>query len=173
MRPGMFISVGPPAFTSLALIGLAEAWPDGAAGSYFGDPAVTRQVVRVLATLTSCFIWCLALWFFAISVLACAAATREMTFHLGWWAFVFPNVGFTIAVIRIGGQFQSEGVLWVGSAMTVVLVVVYLFVLGAYVRAVVRKQIIWPGRDEDAQHSDPEEQKGKSVDEEARMRKMN
>ena len=36
MRPGMFISVGPPAFTSLAIIGLANDFPAGE--TYFGDP---------------------------------------------------------------------------------------------------------------------------------------
>jgi len=156
MRPGMFISVGPPAFTCLALIG-------------FGDPAITQQVVKVMATFTAIFIWCLAFWFFAISAIACLASSTSMSFHLSWWAFIFPNVGFTISVIKIGHSLQSEGILWVGTSMTLFLVVVYLFVLACHVRAVWRKKIWFPGKDEDAQHSDPGKIKG--VDEEARMHK--
>ena len=92
-----------------------------------------------------------------------------MSFHLSWWAFVFPNVGFTISVIKIGQSLQSEGILWVGTTMTLLLVVVYLFVLACHVRAIWKKKIWFPGKDEDAQHSDPGKVKG--VDEEARMHK--
>jgi C4-dicarboxylate transporter/malic acid transport protein len=167
MRPSMFISVGPPAFTSLAIIGLADDFPAGE--TYFGDPAITQQVVKIMATFTAIFMWCLAFWFFAIAVIACLGASRSMSFHLSWWAFVFPNVGFTIAGIRIGHSLQSEGILWVGTTMTIMLVMVYLFVLVSYMRAVCRKQIWFPGKDEDVQHSDPGKVKG--VDEEARMHK--
>ena len=167
MRPGMFISVGPPAFTSLTIVGLADDFPAGE--TYFGDPAITQQIVKIMATFTAVFMWCLAFWFFAISVIACLAASRSMSFHLSWWAFVFPNVGFTIAVIRIGRSLQSEGMMWVGTAMTLLLVVVYLCVLVCHVRAVWRKQIWFPGKDEDVQHNDPG--KVKMVDEEARMHK--
>ena len=167
MRPSMFISVGPPAFTSLAIIGLADIFPAGV--TYFGDPAITQQVVKIMATFTSVFIWCLAFWFFSISVIACVGASRSMSFHLSWWSFVFPNVGFTLATIRIGTSFQSEGILWVGTAMTLLLVVVYLFVFTWYVRAIWREHIWFPGKDEDVQHNDPGKVKG--VDEEARMHK--
>jgi C4-dicarboxylate transporter/malic acid transport protein len=167
MRPGMFISVGPPAFTSLAIIALADDLPAGE--TYFGDPAITRQVVKIMATFTAIFIWCLAFWFFAISVIACLGASTSMSFHLSWWSFVFPNIGFTISVIKIGESLQSDGILWVGTSMTLLLVVVYLFVLACHIRAVWRKKIWFLGKDEDTQHSDPGKVKG--VDEEARMHK--
>jgi hypothetical protein len=53
--------------------------------------------------------------------------------------------------------------------MTILLVVAYLFVFACQVRAIWRKQIWFPGMDEDVQHSDPGKVKG--VDEEARMHK--
>jgi C4-dicarboxylate transporter/malic acid transport protein len=168
MRPGMFISVGPPAFTALAIIGLADDFPAGE--TYFGDPAITQQVVKIMATFTAVFMWCLSFWFFAISVIACLDAFGSMSFHLSWWSFVFPNVGFTVAVIGIGRSLQSEGILWVGTAMTLLLVSVYLIVLVCHVRAVWRKQIWFPGKDEDVQHSDPDKVKG--IDDQARMSKV-
>ncbi len=122
-RPGMFIAVGPPSFTALALLELADHWPPGY--HYFGpDDAVTAQVVKILALMAAVFIWSLSLWFWAISVVSCLAVYRSIRFHLNWWAFVFPNVGFTVATINIGKALRSEGVQWVGSVMSVSLVVV-------------------------------------------------
>ena len=148
-RPGMMIAVGPPSFTALALIGMANAWPLEARYAYFGDPVVTKQVLRVLATFTAVFMWCLSFWFFCVSWFAIVAVARELKFRLNWWALVFPNVGFTIAVISIGSEFRSEGVLWAGSLMTVFLVMLYLFVLVMHVRAVMKREILWEGQDED------------------------
>ena len=147
-RPGMFIAVGPPSFTALAIIGMSEAFPSSAYG-YWGNPAVTQQVLKILATTTAVFIWSLSLWFFCIAVIANLMLIRQMTFHLNWWASVFPNVGFTIAVISIGGQLESQGVQWVGSVMTILIVALYLFVLVNHVKAVLTKGILVQGKDED------------------------
>ncbi|KAJ7690774.1 voltage-dependent anion channel, partial [Mycena olivaceomarginata] len=144
-RAGMFVAVGPPSFTALALIGLANDFPAAYHNDvYFGgsEGAQVQVVLRTLATLSGVFIWALSLWFFCISLLACAAARREMHFRLNWWAFVFPNVGFTIATISIGKMFGSAAVGWVGSAMTGLLVVVYLGVGYAHARAVWRGEVL-------------------------------
>ncbi|OCK81703.1 hypothetical protein K432DRAFT_9201 [Lepidopterella palustris CBS 459.81] len=147
LRPGMFISVGPPAFTSLALIGMANALP--ANYGFFATHPLAIEILQTMALFTACFLWALGLWFFCISVISCLGGFGKMAFHLTWWAFVFPNVGFTIATIQIGKQFQSQGILWVGSAMTVLVVVAWIFVFASLVRAVCRHKILWPGRDED------------------------
>ncbi|KAJ6465786.1 voltage-dependent anion channel [Mycena sanguinolenta] len=155
-RAGMFIAVGPPSFTALALIGMANDFP----ASYYisatvetgltpDQLAVTGMVLKTIATFSGVFIYALSLWFFCISVLACLAARREMTFRLNWWAFVFPNVGFTIATISIGKMFRSAAVGWVGSAMTLMLIVVYLVVGWCHARAVWRGEILSGGKDED------------------------
>jgi C4-dicarboxylate transporter/malic acid transport protein len=147
-RPAMFIAVGPPTFTSLAVIGMANAWPEAA--GYFGtDGASLRVTLRILATMVSVFLWCVAFWFFCISFLATCAVAKELTFHLNWWAFIFPNVGFTIATIKIGNEFESEGVRWVGSIMTVLLVAAYFFVLIMHIKAVLTKAILFENKDED------------------------
>ncbi|KAK5044864.1 hypothetical protein LTR84_010402 [Exophiala bonariae] len=146
-RPGMFIAVGPPSFTSLAIIGLAEKWPQGY--DYFGPDDITAQVVRVVALLAAVFIWSLSLWFFAIAVVSCLAVYRTFRFRLNWWAFVFPNVGFALATINIGNALQSQGVLWVGSIMTVGLVALYLFVLLNHVRALLTREVLYFAKDED------------------------
>lgn len=62
---------------------------------------------------------------------------------------MFPNTGFIIAMIDIGTAIGSDAILWVASVATVLQIMVYLFVFGAHVRAVLKKQILWPGKDED------------------------
>ncbi|EXJ87824.1 hypothetical protein A1O1_04751 [Capronia coronata CBS 617.96] len=146
-RPGMFIAVGPPSFTALAIIGLADHWPGGY--DYFGPNAVTAQVLRVLALVVAVFIWSLSLWFFSLAVVSCLAVWKTFRFHMNWWAFVFPNTGFTLATINIGRSLHSQAVMWVGSVMTVGLVIVYLYVLANFVRAVWRKDVLYSGKDED------------------------
>lgn len=84
-----------------------------------------------------------------MALIATLLAVRKMTFHLVWYALIFPNVGFTIAVIDIGEQLISPAIQWVGSIMTIVLVAVWLYVMIMHARAVFIKQIMMPGADED------------------------
>ncbi|KAI1778175.1 voltage-dependent anion channel [Hypoxylon cercidicola] len=146
-RPGMFIAVGPPAFTSLAIIGMANDFPQHY--NDFGADSITVQILRVLATFTSIFIWSLSLWFFCISVVANLAVRKQITFHLNWYAYVFPNVGFTITIISVGRNLHSDGVMAVGSAMTILLVAMWIFVFIHHVKAVIDREIWFEGKDED------------------------
>ncbi|KAI0833120.1 voltage-dependent anion channel [Hypoxylon sp. FL0890] len=146
-RPGMFIAVGPPSFTSLAIIGLANDFPQYY--NYFGADSVTIQILRVLATFASIFIWSLSLWFFCISVIANLAIRKQLTFHLNWYAYVFPNVGFTITIIALGKNLKSQGAMAVGSAMTLLLVAMWIFVFIHHVKAIINREILFDGKDED------------------------
>lgn len=148
-RPGMFICVGPPAFTALALIGMAQGLPEQFDLLNDGhEVTMDGRVLQLLAIAAGAFLWALSFWFFCIAVIA---VIREppTAFHLNWWAMVFPNTGFTLATISLGNAFHSRGVLGVGSAMTIGIVCMYLFVFGSHVRALIRKDIMYPGKDED------------------------
>ncbi|KAI5364605.1 Putative transporter protein SLAC1/Mae1/ Ssu1/TehA [Septoria linicola] len=147
LRPGMFIAVGPPSFTGLALIGMSQALP--ADSQYFMERPGMIMILQSVADFIAIFLWTLSFWFFSITVLSVLAGARRMSFHLVWWAFVFPNVGFTINTIRIGQQLESEGILWVASAMTILLVAMWIYVFFMHGRAVWQKQIMMPGMDED------------------------
>ena len=147
-RGGMFISVGPPCFTGLAYIELAAAVPDNH-GFTLANPG-SKNVMVTMALMAAIFMWSLAFWFFAISLLGILAGLHEMRFGLIWWAFVFPNVGFAIVTIEIGKQLASAPLLWVGSVMTVILVAMWFFVLTNHVCAVYLERILYPGKDEDA-----------------------
>lgn len=84
-----------------------------------------------------------------------------MHFTLNWWAFIFPNVGLTIALIQIANVLDSDGIKGVCSAMTIILVAMWIFVALLNMRAVWRGDVLWPGMDEDMEdiegHGDEEE----------------
>ena len=147
-RAGMFISVGPPAFTSLALITMANALPKDY--GYFARVPSAYETLNVMALFVAIFLWATSFWFFSITLISVLVRIGKMKFHLTWWAYVFPNTGFAIATIDIGAKLESNAILWVGSVMTVILVGLWLFVLGMHVYAVWTAQIMYPGKDEDA-----------------------
>lgn len=60
MRPGLFICVGPPAFTALALIGMSNALPEGY--GYFARNAAAVGALRAMALFTGIFLWAFAFW---------------------------------------------------------------------------------------------------------------
>lgn len=121
-RPGMFIAVGPPSFTALALIGMAnDALIIFPHTFVLGTSAVpTAQILKILAVFMGIFLWSLSLFLFCISLAATFCSLGQMKFHLSWWSFVFPNTGFFIAGMAIGTAIASEAVLWTMSGVTVV-----------------------------------------------------
>jgi tellurite resistance protein TehA-like permease len=165
-RPGMFLAVGPPSFTCAALVTMAEEVPrvlgelvagqgTGKGGVLAGLGAVDVQTlaagVRLLALCAAVFLWGLSFWFFASATVAVVAGMPDRKFHLSWWCFVFPNVGFTLASMRLGQALGSPGILWFSTAMTVLLLLGWAFIGFRCIRAVYRREIMWPGHDEDSE----------------------
>jgi C4-dicarboxylate transporter/malic acid transport protein len=157
-RPGMFIAVGPPSFTTLTLIEMSNEavrlFPSGFISTLISVP----EVLRVMALFTGIFLWLVSFWFFSISFVATVLGIREgISFHLTWWALVFPNVGLTLATIQMGSSLDSVAIGWVTSAMTIVLVATWLLVLGFHVHAVLNKKIMGPGNDDEDKEEDLEQ----------------
>ncbi|KAF5005001.1 hypothetical protein FDECE_8526 [Fusarium decemcellulare] len=146
-RTGLFMNVGPPAFTALALIGMANALPNNISGAE--HLSFNVDAIRVVALLSAVFLWALSLWWFLIAAIAVISSPPKF-FHLGWWPLVFPNTGFTLATISIGNEFKSEGILWAASGMTILLVITFSVVFFFNMRAVVVRDIMETGKDEDA-----------------------
>lgn len=155
-RPAMFIAVGPPSFTALALIGMAQdATTTKVFTEYYNLPGITNpaaipDMLQLGALLAAIFLWTLAFWFFSIAVFAAVEAYHRNDFHLNWYAYVFPNVGFTGATIKIGERMNSTVILGVGTGMGVVLFFLWVLIVYAHIKAVKNKMIMWPGKDEDA-----------------------
>ncbi|KAH8797583.1 voltage-dependent anion channel [Hyaloscypha sp. PMI_1271] len=146
-RPAMFIAVGPPSFTALAFIGMAQ---DVATTKIFSTYPLIPDLLQILALIAAISLWVLAFWFFSIALVATIEAVGRNDFHMNWYAYVFPNVGFTIATIKIGERLDSRAIQGVGSGMGAVLFFLLVLIYGCHVRAVLQRKICWPGKDEDA-----------------------
>ncbi|KAH7385850.1 voltage-dependent anion channel [Pyrenochaeta sp. MPI-SDFR-AT-0127] len=149
MRPGMFIPVGACAYTVVALMGLAMSIPNSPLDGYFASHPMAAETLQILALFIGVFLWLFAFWLFAIAFLANISVIGKMPFSLTWWAFIFPNVGFTIATSTIGRELESEAILWVASVMTILLVAIWFVSAIGCCMAVWQGKIVWPGRDED------------------------
>ena len=148
-RPGLFMCVGPPAFTALALIGMANSLPKDFNPD--GDKVwMDSGIIQTFAVLAAVFLWALSLWWLGIGIIAVARAPPKH-FHLGRWATVFPNTGFTLATISIANELGNDAILWFTTGMSIIMLSVYLFVLGSHIRAVITQEIMYPGRDEDVE----------------------
>ena len=149
-RTGLFMCVGPPAFTALALIGMARGLPGDL--DFTGDGRVINaSLVRLIAIMGAVFLWALSLWWFGIAAMAVILAPPRH-FHLGWWAMVFPNTGFTLATISIAREIGADVLAWISTGMSIIIVITFSFVLCHHVRAVVVQDIMYPGLDEDVDH---------------------
>lgn len=67
-RGAMFIGVGPPSFTCLAFIGMANALPDDF--DLQRDGLIDGNLLRTMALVSAIFLWVLAMWFFMIAFIA-------------------------------------------------------------------------------------------------------
>ncbi|KAK5111300.1 hypothetical protein LTR85_012195 [Meristemomyces frigidus] len=149
-RPGMYVSVGPAGYTSAALFSLGTQAPNVLPNNVFNMATLPDgDMAKTLGILAGVFVILFAFWFFCISTVAVVSGTRHMTFTLNWWAFVFPNAGLTLAAIQLGKAFHSPGINGVCSALTILLVIMWLVTAVFHIRAVYRGSIMWPGKDED------------------------
>ncbi|KAL5337841.1 voltage-dependent anion channel [Aspergillus crustosus] len=147
-RPGMFICVGPPAFTALALVGMTAGLPEEFEILHDEYAMEDARILTLLAISAAVFLWALSIWFFCIAVIA-VIRSPPTAFHLSWWAMVFPNTGFTLATITLGQWLDSTGVKGFAAAMSIGIICMFIFVLISHVRAVIRQDIMYPGKDED------------------------
>ena len=147
LRPGMVIAIGPPSFTALAIIGMANSIPNNF--GYFESHPLAYDVVNIIAVFIAIFLWSLSLWFFAIFLLSCVTCIGKMRFQLLWWSSVSPNIGFTIVTITIGTSLESQGITWVRTGMSIIVAGLWLFVLFTHSRAVCEREILFKGNDED------------------------
>jgi tellurite resistance protein TehA-like permease len=92
-RPGMFISVGPSAFTVIGIVQLGNG-----AGKVLEDQ-LTAQILKMGTLVAGIWLWGLACWFFLVSLTANIKTVESGRLHfgLGWWSFVFPNTAFVLS----------------------------------------------------------------------------
>lgn len=137
-------------YTAAGLISLANQAPTLIAPNYWTDISFPDgEIVRIFGIVSGLFIILFAYWFFFITTIAILAGLRRMSFSLNWWAFIFPNAGLTLATIQAAKVLHSEALNGIASALTVLLVVMWLVTTVFCIRAVWIGEILWPGKDED------------------------
>ncbi|KAH3962346.1 hypothetical protein HBI38_182010 [Parastagonospora nodorum] len=176
-RPGMFIAVGPAAYTANTFVALAMNAPKHIPADFLGITSVpVGDIFKAVGTAAGIFMWLVAFWFSAFSIVSVLNSYKDLHFTLNYWGFIFPNAGLVIALIYIANALQSPAMKGICSAATIILVMVWIFVAITNVRAISQQLILWPGRDEDLEdmegHGDPSEEeenelRGNSHDQES------
>lgn len=144
VRPGLYMIVGTAGYTIVVLIGNARGAP--ADYGYFATYPTAAEFLLVLATWTGVFLWVFTFWSFAVVTLSILSNMLQrddngqwslsMSFHNTWWAFIFPNVGFTLSTIYLGQEFESNAVLWVATAMVILVVIFWLLDIITFFKAI-------------------------------------
>ncbi|KAK5262892.1 hypothetical protein LTR96_011649 [Exophiala xenobiotica] len=151
LRPGMYVAVGPTAYTAVGMVMLSESATFILPNDFLGVRNISApEVLRTIGSIGGIFLWLLAFWYCALTTISVLNGVRNMSFTLTWWGFVFPNAGLALATTAVGSVLNSPGVKWVSCVMTAILFALWLFVGAAHIRAVWKGQILWEGKDEDA-----------------------
>ncbi|KAL3441916.1 voltage-dependent anion channel-domain-containing protein [Aspergillus insuetus] len=151
IRPGMFVSVGPSAFTVTGIVTMAaqanRCFPD----DFMGDGTLAANVLKVVVNFASLWLWGLAIFFFFIASFAHVSAIGpgRMIFTMGWFSFIFPNTALITSTFAIGKAFSCKPILIIGCVMVVALLLMYAFVVYMMVRAIILRHILWPQKGED------------------------
>lgn len=130
-------------YTIQALISLGST-ASKALPAHFQSSTSTSvaDVVKTVSAISGIFLWLLAFWFFSLTTVAIFYGCKKMTFNLTWWAFIFPNAGFTLATIQIGNVLGSTAILWLTSVMTAVLFIGWLLLIVIHVKALYQGRIL-------------------------------
>ncbi|KAJ9496263.1 hypothetical protein H2202_008221 [Exophiala xenobiotica] len=158
-RPGMYVAVGPAAYTSYALISLGSQAQGILPPGFLGITTIpVGDIWKAVGVAAGLFLWFVAFWFSFLSTVGLLHGWKQAHFTLSSWAIVFPNAGLTSALIQISSVLKSDGIKGVCSAMTIVLCIVWLCLAALHIKALWRGQVLWPHKDEDMEDIEGHEQ---------------
>jgi tellurite resistance protein TehA-like permease len=149
-RPGMFVAVGPAAYTANACVALGMQAPKHVPDDLLGITSVpVGDIFKAMGLIIGIFLWLISFWFSALATVSIVLSAKHSHFTLNHWSFVFPNAGMTIALIYIANALDSPGIKGVCSGATIILVILWIWVAILNVKGLFEKKILWPGMDED------------------------
>ncbi|UQC74620.1 C4-dicarboxylate transporter/malic acid transporter [Colletotrichum lupini] len=138
-RPGVFISIGPFAFT---VGGLDKILPSNFLGTDLAVP-----IIKVMSVLIGLWLWGLSMWFFIVSVGSLWKYVRpesKMPFQMTWWSFVFPNTALVTATTALGKALQNNGLQIFGCVFAACLIVIWFIVFVTMIRCLYKRELLWP-----------------------------
>jgi tellurite resistance protein TehA-like permease len=149
-RPGMYVAVGPAAYTANTFVSLAMYAPKHIPENFLGITSVPDgDLFKAFGVAAGIFMWLISFWFCALTTVSVLVSAKESHFTLNYWAFIFPNAGLVITLIQIANVLDSPGIKCICSGATVILVIVWFFVAFMNVHGIFKKLVLWPGMDED------------------------
>ncbi|KAK1776731.1 voltage-dependent anion channel-domain-containing protein [Copromyces sp. CBS 386.78] len=146
-RPGVFISIGPGAFTAAGLVQLANSAPDFFPADFLGTQGgVAFSILRILAYMAGIWLWGLSCWFFLVSVGSLWKYLRpegksKLQFQMTWFSFVFPNTALVAATEQLGNAFESDGLKIFGCVLTGCIILVWIVVFWRMVECIWRREL--------------------------------
>lgn len=152
LRPGMFVSVGPSGFTISGIVNMGYILPDVVDKDFLlpGNGQLAGQVSKIASVWFGLWLWGLAFWFFIVSVGAhWNCVNGQMTFAMSFYSYVFPQTALTTATFAVGRALNNRAIRIVGCAMTILVMILWLIVFVLMIRAVIKKDILWPQKQED------------------------
>lgn len=148
-RPGVFISVGPYAFTVVGIVQLGSHADFILPPNFMGtDQAV--PIVRIMSVMVGLWLWGLSLWFFLVSVGSFwkyYKPDRKMPFQMTWWSFVFPNTALITATEAMAKALDSSGLKVLSCVLAGCLVIVWAGVFYAMLSCLRHRKLLWPKDD--------------------------
>ncbi|KAL2155261.1 hypothetical protein VTH82DRAFT_2 [Thermothelomyces myriococcoides] len=147
-RPGVFISIGPSAFSCAGLVQLGtlshDIFPPDFMGTEYAVP-----ILRLLAYMTGLWLWGLSVWFFLVSVGSLWKYLRpeskgKLHFQMTWFSFVFPNTALVTATEALGSAFDSPGLQILGCVLAGCLILVWILVFSKMLCCLWRRELLWP-----------------------------
>jgi tellurite resistance protein TehA-like permease len=149
-RPAMFVAVGPASYTVNTFVALGMQAPKHIPKGFLGiDSISVGDVFKAVAVAIGIFMWLIGFWFSALSTVSVLLSAKDSHFTLNWWAFIFPNVGLVTALLQISEALDLPGVQMICTGATAVLTLLWVFCAVMHICAIVRKEVLWPGQDED------------------------
>lgn len=162
-RPAMYVAVGPAAYTVNTFVALGMQAPKHIPKGFLGiDNIPVGEVFKAVAVAIGVFMWLVSFWFSALSTVSVLISANESHFTLNWWAFIFPNVGLVTALLQIAEALELSSVQMICTGATDLLTLLWVFCAIMHVRALARKEVLWPGQDEDMEdiEGNPEDMDG-------------
>ncbi|OAL07325.1 C4-dicarboxylate transporter/malic acid transport protein, partial [Phaeosphaeriaceae sp. SRC1lsM3a] len=132
-RPGMFLAVGPPAFTGVGLLKITAHVPDY---SYFAKNPSVIVPLQALGWIAAVFLWMLAFYFCCLALAANLYTIRQTRFHLTWYSIIFPNCGLGIVLLDMSMLLECKAMEWVGAALVIVLAALWIVISCFHIEAV-------------------------------------
>ena len=148
LRPALFIALGPPSFLVITLLNLGQAAL--LHDDFFSPSTVSPAAVfNVGCVFVSVFVWTFALWIFLIALCGTVAALGQLSYRMGFWAMIFPNAAFTVATSTLATTLNWGSLKGVATAMSVLLILTWLGVLGGLIFALFTNRVLMPYKDDD------------------------